>query len=600
MCGIAGLYSLDGRPINPSSLDRMVDSMIHRGPDDRGVHVNGPAHMGMRRLSIIDLTGGHQPISNETGTIHVIQNGELYSYPEVRKALIAAGHTFSTNSDTEVLVHGYEEWGLEGLLSRLNGMFAFALHDNNENKLYLVRDRLGIKPLYYAVANDTLIFGSTLTAIIKSGLVPVEPDSVGIRLYLRHQYVPGVHTAIAGVRRILPGHLLEVSGSPMRAPRPYWSLPASETHGHTFDEWKEQLSAALDDAVHSHMVSDGDVGVFLSGGIDSTAALGLMTKHADKRVQAFSIGFDELGGFDETPFAREAAKRFDAEHHLIQLTPDIASTAARDLFAHMDQPIGDAACIPTYVLAREASRHVKVVMSGEGADELFGGYGHYRHFESAVSRHREWWKRISGRRRLTCPRSGYPLVMSSHDAGLLTPDFGTVDDSDATHVYQLANLTGNDKLNQAMRISIAAWLPDNLLMKVDHTTMAHSLEARVPFLDYRVVELAMSMPSKFKRRGGQSKAVLREAVRPLIHDTIADRDKHGFSLPIDKWFRNGLRSLVDESIASVRKEVPWLSEPIMRQRMVAHIGGASVGRELWTLVALIEWYKQMKSRTVTP
>jgi asparagine synthase (glutamine-hydrolysing) len=582
----------------------MVDVMYRRGPDDRGVFVRPQQAMGMRRLSIIDLDTGAQPISNEDGTVHVVMNGELYSYPEVRRELVAAGHRFTTHSDTEVLVHGYEEWGLEGLLSRLNGMFAFALYDEPNARTLLVRDRLGIKPLLFAERDGLFVFGSTMSAVAESGVIPMEPDGTGIRLYLHNQFIPGEHTAIAGVRKLPPASFMEIQGGRVAPPVSYWSLPEAEDHTRTMEDWKRELEGLLDDAVRTHMVSDVEVGIFLSGGVDSTIALGLMSRHADRPVRAFSIGF---GGhiFDESEFAREAARRFGAEFHHTEFTAAHVEELALDVIAGLEEPLGDPACIPTFYLAREAAKDLKVVLSGEGADELFAGYNYHRHFHSPWARFAEWvrhnlLRRLDPRdRTYSSPVTAYPYAMRPETIEALIPGLPGARGEQVTTELESAWAGGakGSPLSRALHVDTRGWLPDDLLVKLDRMTMAHGLEARVPFLDYRVVELAMRMPSWAKRKRKRDKVVLRSTFENLIGERIATRDKHGFSLPLAQWFRGDLRPLVEGILGqTAQAATPWIDEAEVRSLLDGHMRGqADFSRQLWILLVLIRWFERMQS-----
>jgi asparagine synthase (glutamine-hydrolysing) len=612
MIDTSGRHALD-----PEILDRMVDALYLRGPDDRGASIHPPVAMGMRRLSIIDIEGGHQPIENEDGTVRVVQNGEIYSFPALRDTLVAAGHRFKTQSDTEVLVHGYEEWGLEGLLSRLNGMFAFALHDERSDRVYLVRDRLGIKPLLYTIRDGVLYFGSALSALFASGVVPVEPDPIGVRLYLQLQFIPGPFTAINGVKKLPPASYLAIENGHIRGPIGYWNFPGESTTPRSLDDWADELRDLLRDAVRIHLVSDVEVGVFLSGGIDSSTALGLMSEFADHPVKAFSIGFGERAGFDETSFARMAADRFGAELYHTHFTASYVLELVRDVVRHIDEPIGDPACLPTYLLARDARKHVKVVLSGEGADELFAGYGYYKRLGSAWNQFKQIVRntmiRISRASQTQTPAlrlpktfknrsplSGYPYAFSSGVIEQLLPDLPAgfmADIHDTTARLERARLPQDGKLDalgRALRVDSQCFLPDDLLMKVDRMTMAHSLEARVPFLDYRVVELAMRMPSSVKIRNHRSKTVLRTAFDNLLGDTIAGREKHGFALPMHDWLATELRPLIEDGLGPRGLAgCPWLSSDAVRAVLNAHFAGHSrFEREIWMLYVLTSWFSE--------
>jgi len=596
----------------------MVAALYLRGPDDCGTSLHGATALGMRRLSIIDVDGGHQPIENEDGTVRVIQNGEIYSFPALREEL-ARTHEFKTRSDTECLVHGYEEWGLEGLLERLNGMFAFAIQDDREGAVYLARDRLGIKPLLYGKFDDWLVFGSSPSALVASGLVPPEPDPLGLRLYLHNQFIPGPYSAIAGVEKLPPAHYVRITGGRVSEPIRYWSLPPESRQTQPPEQWAERLGPLLADAVRCHMVSDVEVGLFLSGGLDSSGILALMAKHGKGPVKAFSIGFEDAKVYDESPYARHAAERFGAELHHTVFTAEHVLELAAQLVTHIEEPLGDAACLPTFLLSREASRQVKVVLSGEGADELFAGYGYYRDVpprdpngrSAVVSLLRTLFRPglAHGFRRSTefgrrSPISGFPYAMSAAVADELLAAL-PLDGGAQRIAAEIERLERSwlaprpsSPLTQALSVDAGGWLADDLLMKLDRTTMAHSLEARVPFLDYRIAELAFSMPADVKLRAGRGKAVLRDALGVHLGNDLAGRGKHGFDLPMHEWLRGPLRSLVTDTLHA---GTAWISHTAGDELLDAHMAGRNLERPLWTLFVLSAWFQRLdEARTHAP
>lgn len=603
MCGIAGIVDLTDRGgPDAAMLDRMVEAMTHRGPDDRGVVVGPRIAMGMRRLSIIDVHGGHQPVENEDGSIRVVMNGELYSYLELRAELESYGHRFRTRSDTEVLVHGYEEWGLEGLLARLNGMFAFALQDEPTDTLILARDRLGMKPLVYTAVDGALFFASGLTALLASGRVAMDPDPTGVRLFLRHQFVPAPYTVLRGVAKLPPACYLVVRGGHVGEPVRYWRPPPTLDHAKRPEAWAAELRDLLEDAVRIHVRSDVEVGAFLSGGLDSSIIVGLMSRQAGTKVRAFSIGFED-SGHDESRFAAAAAKRFGVELHHTQFRAEHLIDLVRERAGSLEEPLADPACLPTMLLAAEARRSVKVVLTGEGADELFAGYGYYRRFVGLRSLIAGGISRANGRR----SASGYPYAMTHALVERLTPDLPP-DGADAARAEErrakeyLDGSRGLDPLNRALRIDTAGWLPDDLLMKVDRATMAHGLEARVPFLDHRVVELAMRMPATVKVRDGAGKWVLRSAFRDLLPREVLQRPKHGFNVSLASWFRGPLRTLFSEDFPKdAQSSAPWLSTKAIHELVARHVGGEEdLARPIWTAYALAVWFRDAAKRSDQP
>jgi asparagine synthase (glutamine-hydrolysing) len=594
MCGIAGMIDISGRDLPDGSvLDRMVEALRARGPDDVGTSVHPRVAIGMRRLSIIDIESGHQPIANEDNSIEVVANGELYNYVELREELIGLGHRFRTASDTEVIVHGYEEWGLDGFLQRVEGMFAFALHDIRSSTVHIVRDRLGIKPLVYAQHGGVLYFSSTVPSLLASGRVPLEPDPLGVRLYLQQQFVPGPTTVVAGVRKVPPGGIVSVVAGRAADPRRYWSLPAPVSEVRSAAAWRETLLQLADDAVRKHMRADVDVGVLLSGGLDSSVVLGLMADLSERPIAAFTVGV--AGSFDETPFARLATARFGATLHHTELTPAAFASTARDAIEHLTEPIGDPACVPLFQVARLARQHVKVVLTGEGADELFSGYGYYRRLASTRARTLQKIKRFVTRGERSAS-SGYPYVMSGAAISALTPSFASVPNlAHVTRALEAGWLDGAtvDPINRAARIDINGFLADDLLAKVDSATMAHGLEARVPFLDHRMVEMALRIPGSLKRRGNVGKLIVRDTFRPLIGNELTDRSKHGFNVPLAEWFRGPLRPMLADMTDGDLDAAPWIDRGVVRRMVDRHVAGADHARELWTLYSLAAWYRAM-------
>jgi asparagine synthase (glutamine-hydrolysing) len=501
-------------------------------------------------------------------------------------------------------------------------MFAFALQDTSSGRVFLVRDRLGIKPLLYTERDGQFLFASAMSALLSTGLVPPDPDPIGIRLYLHSQYIPWPHTAIAGVKKLPPATYLEIRDGVVGEPVRYWQLPDEAGDERRFDEWRDELRELVTDAVRVHMISDVEVGAFLSGGVDSSAVVGLMSRFAGHPVKAFSIGFEDKRVLDETRFAESAARRFGAEFHHTEFTALHVEEIVRDLIRHIEEPIGDPACLPTLYLSREARKHVKVVLTGEGADELFAGYGYYHR----LPRYRPVWRQnlgraglralldrltgtadpdeihLRGRFRGKSPISGFPYVMSPEFIDLLVGSLHGLDASDIGVVVQRMERSWSpgtgSRLNRALHVDSSGWLPEDLLMKVDRTTMAYSLEARVPFLDYRVAELAMRMPAGVKIRDRVGKVVLREAFRELVGDELIDRRKHGFNLPMRDWVKRELGPLIQDSLGRL-DDLPWLEPRAVHALFDAHDGRrGDLSRQIWSLFVLVEWFREI--RTLRP
>src|SRR6266481_4237308 len=567
MCGIVGIFNFDPeRPVDGDLLRAMNVAITHRGPDEDGFYVDGPLGMANRRLSIIGLADGRQPIANEDRTVWTVFNGEIYNYPDLRRELTARGHTFRTSTDTEVLVHLYEEHG-EDFVHHLNGMFAIALWDDRRRRLLIYRDRLGEKPLYYVRTDARLLFASEIKAILRDPSVDRSVDPAALYDYLSFQYNPRRETIFRGVVRLKPGTIFVVNDTGATE-RTYWELPAAVAAERSEDEYLEELRALLRDSVRRRLLADVPLGAFLSGGLDSSVVVGLMTEALAEPVQTFSVGFKVTGGYDESAHAERVARHFGAHHHtLVVESMDIERLLARTVYS-LDEPVADFAAIPTFLVSEFARQHVKVVLTGEGADELFAGYEHYRlaamlaqyqrlpggvrRFLSALGSAAPAWVAKALAAGAMDPLDGFRLVRSvfrpTELDDILSADLraqlnGAAAQPDFARIF--ARARDLDTLNRYLLADLATWLPEDLLMKVDKMSMSVSLEARVPFLDHRVVELAAGMPSTLKwRRGG--KYILKRLAAGLVPQDIIDRPKHGFRPPLDRWFRAELRPMVED------------------------------------------------------
>ena len=568
MCGICGCVSLSGQPVDPAPVRAMLRRMIHRGPDAEGTFESAGIAAGIRRLAVIDVHGGDQPISNEDGQVSVVFNGEIYGFGELRRSLESRGHRFRTRADTEVLVHLWEERGPE-MVHELNGMFAFAVHDRRTRETFIARDRFGIKPLFYHLAGDRLVFASETSVLLAHGAVPgdVDHDAL-IELYCL-QLTSGEGTIYREVKKLLPGHSLHVRSGKARVAR-WYELPRREERARQMDEAPATaLRRLLSDAVRLRTVADVPLGMFLSGGIDSSIIALELARASSLPVKTFSVGFEGAPAFDERQHARLVAERIGSEHHELLVSPiDIASHLPR-LVEHLAEPVVDPALIPTYLLSEFARREVTVVLTGEGADELFGGYRRY-----SYQRRFGWLGRLPGfgllardgtLRRLP-GRWGQAVgalaerdPVRNHLAWAAIVSRATAHDLFRQDAYQrvverAADSYGGPIRNARTRLGgqlaadLCEWLPHNLLAKVDRATMAFSLEARVPFLDHRVVELATALPDEMKIDGGSTKVVLREAYGPELPEGIARRPKRGFDLPLAAWIRGPLRVLAADTV----------------------------------------------------
>jgi asparagine synthase (glutamine-hydrolysing) len=622
MCGIAGFVETHGhvRRIEDAAaaarLRTMCAAIRHRGPDDEGIHVEPGVALGMRRLSIIDLATGQQPIHNEDRTVWVVFNGEIYNYTTLRAELEARGHRFYTASDTETIVHAYEEWGGDAF-GRLRGMFGIAVWDSRSRTLLLARDRVGIKPLHYAAAGGRLYFGSEIKSILAGTDEPPALDPEALDHYLSYLYTPRDRTIFAGVHKLPPGHLLRWQDGQTEVQR-YWQLPAREEAPRSEDEAIEALRDVLRDAVRSHLMSEVPLGAFLSGGVDSSLVVGLMATASSRPVRTFSIGFDDPR-YDELEHARGVARHFATDHHEFVVKPD-ALAIIDDLIAHFDEPFGDSSAIPTWYVSELARRHVTVVLSGDGGDELFGGYDRYFPHPRVAAFDR-WappgsravaslvWPWLphgaSGKnflRRIARDDRGRYLDeigFFHHDEkqALLTGDVKrTLGSTDAEarlgrHFDRLGALPWHAQL---MHFDFETYLPEDILTKVDRMSMAHSIESRVPLLDNAVVEFAARLPAGLKIRNGRRKHILKEAAAGLLPPEILSRRKQGFGVPLGGWFRGDLREFFSDVLLSTRARQRGYFERAFVERLVReHVAGRRDHTlRLWALVVFELWHRQ--------
>jgi asparagine synthase (glutamine-hydrolysing) len=620
MCGIAGFadrqHPFAGRKEADLALVRaMCDVIRHRGPDDEGIHVEGAIGLGMRRLSIIDLAGGHQPIHNEDESVWVVFNGEIYNYRELRVELERAGHRFYTASDTETIVHAYEQWG-ENCFERLRGMFAIALWDRRTSTMVLARDRAGIKPLQYAEHAGRLYFASELKSLLAAGAVDGAIDLESLDHYLSFLYTPRDRSIFKGVSKLPPGHVLQWRQGSVDV-RPFWQIGARETFRGTEPEAAEELRRVLAGAVRSHMVSDVPLGAFLSGGVDSSAVVGLMAEASSRPVETFSIGFDEPQ-YDELEHARTVARHFGTEHHEFVVRPDGLSILDR-LIEHFDEPFADSSAIPTWYVSEIARRHVTVVLSGDGGDELFGGYDRYLPHPRVARFDR---LRLPGRRQLAA--AIWPLLphgiqgknflrhVSLDANGRFIDSVALFRDDEKAALYadgvraSLHDVSATSTLgrhfdrfaalpahSRMMRFDFETYLPEDVLTKVDRMSMAHSIESRVPLLDNEVIDFASTLPAHFKIRDGRRKHVLKEALRGLVPDGILERRKQGFGVPLDVWFRGRLTGLFGDILGSARTRQRGYFKPAFVNRIVhEHLSGRRDHTlQLWQLLVFELWHR---------
>jgi len=570
MCGICGEISVDGARVPERNVRSMLDGMRHRGPDSEGVFSAPGISAGMTRLAVIDLDGGDQPIDDETRNVSVVFNGEIYNHQALRAWLIEKGHRFRTRTDTEVLVHLWEERG-PGLVHELEGMFAFCIHDRARSATFVARDRVGIKPLFLARAGQTIVFASELGVMLRHPRIDARLDGDALVDLFALQYVPGDRTIYRGIRRLMPGCALLVEGGDVREHR-YWSIPPDRGSSRGRDEADpSELARLLGDAVENRLVADVPVGVFLSGGIDSAIVSTLAAERSEKRLQSFSVGFEtRASGFDERTFAREVADRLGLDHHELTVRADDAARLLPLLIEGWRQPVTDPAVVPTYMLAGLARERVTVALSGEGADELFGGYRRYvldlrlrglRHVPGLFAAGRmpglsallpERAAQALAALAESDPAARHALWASSASPDVIAALFGADGNRRFSERAAAAFRPGFEEagspLAGQLRADQSQWLPHDLLEKVDHTTMARSLEARVPFLDHRIVEWAAGVPDEWKVSKGRTKRILREAFRDRLPETTLARPKRGFDLPLADWLRGPLRADVERRV----------------------------------------------------
>ncbi|MDA0658543.1 MAG: asparagine synthase (glutamine-hydrolyzing) [Planctomycetota bacterium] len=631
MCGIAGGIWWDAQDaLEIHTLRQMTNSIRHRGPDGAGEYYQAMSAdrsagiaLGHRRLAIIDIAEGAQPMSNEDGTVLVLLNGEIYNYQELRMSLQSRGHTMRTRSDTEVIVHLYEEMGIE-CLAQLEGMFAIALWDDRKQQLFLARDRLGEKPLWYRRDRQRLAFGSELKSLLQIPGVPREIDPLAIDEFLTLQYIPAPRTIFRGFHKLPPGHFL-VANNKAHSTHSYWNVPvpgASPTE--TPRDLTEKIKKILPESVRFCMQSEVPLGAFLSGGVDSSLVVALMQQHSSDRIKTFSIGFDEQS-FDERPFARQVAMHFGTEHHEILVRADTMAILPQ-MAAHFDEPFGDSSALPTWCLAMETRREVTVALTGDGSDELFCGYDRYRAAQWAT-----WFDRIPAAVKRQFALDRWPLVPGSDgqptftrkvlrllETAQLTPAqrylvlVGICRDHQRRSLYepgfalQLGKGVGGATIleawERASKSDVAAtaaytdlctYLPGDLLTKVDMASMAHSLECRQPFLNHKLVEVASQLPSRLKTNAWRGKLVLRKIFGNLLPDAIWNRRKMGFGIPINMWFRGPLREITEDLLISPGAQIHTFLRPAAIQSMWQDHQNkkSNHGYRLWCLLVLESWLR---------
>ncbi len=630
MCGICGKVYYDSqRPVEPDILVAMTDAIVKRGPDSNGFYLKGNVGLGSRRLSIIDVEGGRMPISNEDGTVWIVYNGELYNFLELRQRLERAGHQFSTHTDTETIVHLYEDEG-DNFVKYINGMFAVAIWDERRQRLILARDHVGIKPLYYAQLNDRLVFGSEIKAILPDGMAR-QVDPVGLHNYLSLNYVPGPESLFSGIKKLLPGHILTYENTTKKINvEQYWDYPTPDPQRvkqQATRELEDELLHLLRQIVKDQMISDVPLGAFLSGGIDSSLVVALMSEASNQPVRTFSAGFEEES-YSELPFAKIVANHYKTDHHEVILKPKAHDIVAA-ISDYFDEPFADSSAVGVYAISEMAAKHLKVILSGDGGDEFFGGYytyqadkiAHYYRklpkfiggglipklanlvptsdekvsFDFKLKRfmaggalaplpaHFEWKAFFSEEMK---HRLYNPAYLRQHAASL---------NPSVTFMQQIFDgYPSDDMLNRLLYVDCKVQLPDDMLTKVDRVSMAHSLEVRVPFLDLRLVEFMTRLPSHLKVRGLTLKYLLKRIATRVLPNEILTRPKAGFHVPVARWIKTDLKDLVGDhlSVQQVTRQ-GFFDSAMVQQILQAHWQGRqNHSHNIWNLLMFSLWYER--------
>lgn len=632
MCGICGIWNFSNEPISFEALKKMTAVMTHRGPDDEGFFVDTFVGLGFRRLSIIDLIGGHQPMANEDGTIIVVFNGEIYNFRELRSYLQQMGHRFGTLSDTEVIVHGYEAWG-DDVVNHLNGMFAFAIWDSRQQRLLLSRDRLGIKPLYFARLNNTIAFASEIKSLLLVPHMDREVSDFGVFEYFSYHFVPGSNTIYKNIFKIQPGELLVAKNGTIHK-KLYWQPTVAYNTGRKIGDWTEELLHRLTEAVKLQLVADVPIGVFLSGGLDSSAITAAMSTLGVQQIQTFNIGFD-VPKYDETYFADLVSKQFSTAHKTFPIA-DWPRNLLPKLMWYLDEPMADATIIPTYLLSQMTRQNVKVALSGEGGDELFAGYTQYQglqlnrmlnylpsslrktlvaifrninHF--GIDRLGYFWHRVA---HILHTSFFPPFVAYTRKLTFFLPEqldrLFSDEFKSRTAGYPYLNTLWKiqeanphlDPMAQAGLADLSVFLPEDMLVKVDRMSMACSLEVRVPLLDHTFVEFALSIPFDLKIHRLTTKYIFREALREWLPQTIVNRRKRGFTPPLEFWLKRHLVEYArEERIMETLSEAGYFNLDYVRQLLQKHVAAeGNYARQLWSLVVFATWWRHVRGSSNSP
>jgi asparagine synthase (glutamine-hydrolysing) len=624
MCGICGKFNFDtSNHIEPALVNAMMDTITHRGPDDQGTYVKGAVGLGFRRLAIIDLKNGHQPLSNEDGTVWIVFNGEIYNYRELREELVSKGHIFKTHTDTEVIVHLYEELGPE-CLQRLRGMFAFAVWDENNQSLFLARDRVGIKPLYYSLTADRILFASEIKAILADFQVQRNVDPEVIHRFLTFMYLPGEETLLKGIRKLAPGHYLLAKDGTAEI-RQYWDLQFTKSK--TNDNLKhteEELTELLARSVELHMIADVPVGVLLSGGVDSTAVLSFAVERTSKAISSFTVGFADSNIADERPYAKLAADTFGTQHYDMTISARDFAEFLPGYVWHMEEPVCEPPAVAMYYVSKLARDYVTVLLSGEGGDEGFAGYSNYRNV-LWLERLKSFMPGLNGvassglsglnffvrspriEKYVPLIRARFPEYYYSRTSNpymnfgnglgqLCSADF--LECFDREHAIQplqalFARVKNEAILDQMLYLDTKTWLPDDLLTKADRMTMANSLELRVPLLDHLLLEFAAALPTGYKVNGFSLKYILMRALGKRVPTPILRRKKAGFPVPYERWMRSELKCWISDLLLD-RKTIGrgYFQRPTVEKLVCENMRTGAHSKQVFSMAVLELWHRQ--------
>lgn len=614
MCGICGKINFDpSHLVRQEEIKKMADVINKRGPDDQGFYLNNNVGLGFRRLSIIDLESGHQPLSNEDGTIWIVFNGEIYNHLILRERLQQKGHQFKTNTDTEVIVHLYEEYGNE-CVKHLRGMFAFAIWDDNKSKLFCARDRFGIKPFFYFLDNNKFVFGSEIKCILCD---PDISDSMSIPMldqYLTYGYSSQDGTIYQNIKKLEPAHFLEIHHGGKSTISRYWDIQYTPDYSKSEDDWCQLLEDKLSESVNMHMMSDVPLGAFLSGGIDSSSVVSLMSKYSSNPIKTFSIGFKEAE-FNELQYAREIAQKYNTEHHEQIIEPESVSLLPK-LVDMYDEPFADASAIPTYFVSKFAREYVTVALSGDGGDELFAGYDEYKKIENiskynilpnSVNRH--LWgfihnsipQGVKGRGAtyyLSKPKESLPAYISiwhiSERKKLFRKEYWEgIKEKTAESIRSkfFGEESSSDYIFNMQKMDMQRYMVDDVLTKVDRASMLNSLEVRVPLLDHEFAELTFSIPSELKTKNKIKKYILKKAMKDYLPKSIVAHKKQGFALPLKLWFKSDLNEYVNDTLISTSSPLYEFLDPTYVSKIINdhNKGMRDFNRKIWSLLFLNQW-----------